>query len=100
MQFSLRNPNGPVDWRVIAKDGVDLPPRMVQTTKAQQTITVGETYDAEFSSSTAQDLLLDLLLPGQKIHTSQTLSFAPLARARRVEKSGADDSNASRMPKE
>jgi hypothetical protein len=26
---------------------------------------------------TPQDLLLDLLLPAQKIHTSQTLVFAP-----------------------
>jgi FtsP/CotA-like multicopper oxidase with cupredoxin domain len=75
MQVSLRNANGPVEWRVIAKDGADLPPDRLQTSKAQLTITVGETYDVEFSSATAQDLLLDLLLPGQKIHTSQTLSF-------------------------
>jgi len=39
--------------------------------------TVGETFDVEFSSALAQDLLLDLLLPGQKIHTTQTLSFQP-----------------------
>ncbi len=75
MQVSLRNANGPVQWRVIAKDGADLPANAVQLGKALQTITVGETYDVEFSSATAQDLLLDLLLPGQKIHTSQTLSF-------------------------
>lgn len=75
MQVSLRSPNGPAEWRVIAKDGADLPPSLIQTTKAQQTITVGETYDVEFSTATAQDVLLDLLLPGQKIHTSQTLSF-------------------------
>jgi hypothetical protein len=36
--------------------------------------------DVEFSTATAQDLLLDLLLPGQKIHTSQTLSFAAGSR--------------------
>ena len=40
-------------------------------------ITVGETYDVEFSSETTQDLLLDLLLPRQKTHTTQTLSFTP-----------------------
>jgi FtsP/CotA-like multicopper oxidase with cupredoxin domain len=72
MQVSLRNANGPVEWLNIAKDGIDLPPR---TSKAQMTITVGETYDVEFSSPTAQDLLLDLLLPAQKIHISQTLAF-------------------------
>ncbi len=32
--------------------------------------------DVEFSTATARDLLLDLLLTGQKIHTSQTLSLA------------------------
>lgn len=77
MQVSLRKPTGPVEWRVIAKDGADLPAKAVQSTKAQLTITVGETYDIEFSAATPQDLLLDLLLPGPKIHTSQTLVFAP-----------------------
>ena len=58
----------------VAKDGIDLPP---QLGKAQLTITVGETYDVEFSTDTPQDLLLDLLLPAQKIHVSQTLAFLP-----------------------
>ncbi len=72
LQVSLRNPNGPVDWLNIAKDGIDLKPVV---SKAQRTITVGETFDVEFTSSTQQDLLLDLLLPAQKIHTTQTLAF-------------------------
>jgi manganese oxidase len=72
MQVSLRNANGPVEWLNIAKDGIDLPPR---TSKAQMTVTVGETYDVEFSSPTSQDLILDLLLPAQKIHVTQTLAF-------------------------
>jgi hypothetical protein len=77
VQVSLRNATGPVEWLNIAKDGADLPPNRLRPTKAQLTITVGETYDVEFSSETAQDLLLDLLQPGQKIHTNQTLSFTP-----------------------
>ena len=77
MQVSLRNANGLVDWRVIAKDGADLPASAQQMSKAQTTITVGETYDIEFSTASSQDLLLDLFLPGQKIHTSQTLAFTP-----------------------
>jgi manganese oxidase len=75
MQVSLHNKNGTVEWRVVAKDGADLPAPLVHPSNAQLTVTVGETYDVEFSTATAQDLLLDLLLPGQKIHTSQTLSF-------------------------
>jgi FtsP/CotA-like multicopper oxidase with cupredoxin domain len=77
MQVSLRNANGPVQWLNVAKDGAELPADAVRSSMAQLTITVGETYDVEFSSDTAQDLLLDLLLPGQKIHTTQTLSFVP-----------------------
>ena len=81
MQVSLRNQSGPVEWVKIARDGADLPAHV--STSARETITVGETFDVEFSAPTAQDLVLDLLLPGQKIHTTQTLSFQspiPLAR--------------------
>jgi len=80
MQVSLHNARGPVKWRVLAKDAVDLSPAAAQFTDAQLTITVGETYDVEFVSDSAQDLLLDLLLPAQKIHTTQTLVFGPAAR--------------------
>jgi manganese oxidase len=76
MQVSLRGTNGPVEWLNIAKDGADLPAQALHPTKAQLTITVGETYDVKFSTSTPQDLLFDLLLPAQKIHITQTLSFA------------------------
>jgi FtsP/CotA-like multicopper oxidase with cupredoxin domain len=33
MQVSLRNSGGPVDWRIIAKDGADLPPISCDRTK-------------------------------------------------------------------
>lgn len=81
MQVSLRNPSGPVEWVKIARDGADLPAHV--STSAIETITVGETFDVEFSSPTAQDLTLDLLLPGQKIHTSQTLSFQSVSLSSR-----------------
>jgi hypothetical protein len=38
-------------------------------------VTVGETYDFVFATDTPQDLLLDLPLPAQKIHTTQILVF-------------------------
>jgi hypothetical protein len=75
MQVSLRNANALAEWRVIAKDGADLPPDGGELRKAELTTTVGKTYDVEFSTATPQDLLLDLLLPAQKIHSTQTLSF-------------------------
>ncbi len=81
MQVSLRNANGPVEWLSIAKDGIDFPHDSVRPTKAQFTITVGETRDVEFSTPTAQDLILELLLPGQKIRISQTLAFTSPVQA-------------------
>ena len=74
MQVSLRDANGPVEWLTIAKDAIDLRPALNRA-PARQVISVGETYDVRFSASKAQDLLLDLLLPAQKIHVTQTLAF-------------------------
>lgn len=54
----------------------------VRPSPPQLTVTVGETYDVQFSADTPQELLLDLLLPGQKIHTSQTIVFAALNRGK------------------
>jgi FtsP/CotA-like multicopper oxidase with cupredoxin domain len=79
MQVSLHNARGLVKWRVLAKDAVDLSAVATQIRDAQLTITVGETYDVEFVSDSVQEVLLDLLLPGQKIHTTQTLVFGPAA---------------------
>jgi FtsP/CotA-like multicopper oxidase with cupredoxin domain len=76
MQTGLRNSSGPVEWQIIAKDGIDLPTESMWRTKAPITVSVGETYDIEFSTDTAQDVLLELLLPGLKMRTSQTLEFS------------------------
>jgi hypothetical protein len=38
MQVSLREIKGPVEWRVIAKDGADLPSNAVRSSKAELTI--------------------------------------------------------------
>ncbi len=84
MQVSLRNSSGLTEWTAVAKDGVDLPGDQVHPTKAQFTITVGETRDVTFSTANVQDLQLELLLPAQKIHIVQTLSFVePAAGVKR-----------------
>lgn len=85
MQVSLRDAKGPVEWRVIAKDAVDRPGNAAPSTRAQLTVSVGETYDVEFAAPTPQELLLELLLPGQKIHIAKTLLFAPPVQAKGVE---------------
>jgi len=78
MQVSFRDAAGaPAQWTLIAKDGADLPASQARASPAKLTVTVGETYDVEFQSDKAQDLLFDLLQPAQKIHVVQTLVFAP-----------------------
>ena len=37
----------PVSWRVIAKDGADLPPAQIVTSRADMFLTVGATCDVE-----------------------------------------------------
>lgn len=46
---SLVQDNRPVGWRAIAKDGADLPVQQATRRDAVQVISVGETYDFEFS---------------------------------------------------
>lgn len=46
---SLSVDNRPASWRALAKDGADLPAQQATVRDATQVISVGETYDFEFS---------------------------------------------------
>jgi FtsP/CotA-like multicopper oxidase with cupredoxin domain len=76
MRASLRKAGTPVQWRIIAKDGADLPPAAATLQTAELGITVGETYDFEYEASTPQDLALEVYLPGPKVRATQGLVFA------------------------
>jgi FtsP/CotA-like multicopper oxidase with cupredoxin domain len=76
LRVSLRKAGVPVQWRIIAKDGADLPPALVKTTTAEAGITVGETFDVEFTADSPQELSLEVYLPGPKLRTTQGLIFA------------------------
>jgi FtsP/CotA-like multicopper oxidase with cupredoxin domain len=39
-----------MQWKIIAKDGADLPPAQLKFTTAEMGITVGETYDVEYQA--------------------------------------------------
>lgn len=41
----------PVQWKVIAKDGADLPPAQLRQSAADMNIAVGETYDVEYEAT-------------------------------------------------
>jgi len=76
MRASLRKAGTPVQWRIIAKDGADLPLAAATMQTAEFGITVGETYDFEYQASTPQDLALEVYLPGPKLRVTQGLVFA------------------------
>lgn len=76
MRVALRNAGTPVEWRIVAKDGADLPPATAKMQTAEVGITVGETYDFEYEASTPQELGLEVYLPGPKLRVTQGLVFA------------------------
>jgi manganese oxidase len=49
---------GPVTWRAVAKDGMELPPERATARPAVQQIGNGETYDFEFTPTAPGDLRL------------------------------------------
>jgi FtsP/CotA-like multicopper oxidase with cupredoxin domain len=57
--FLLQGPE-PVEWRAIAKDGADLPPSQATTRRAVQLVSVGETYDFEWTPSRAGNAWLEV----------------------------------------
>jgi FtsP/CotA-like multicopper oxidase with cupredoxin domain len=75
MRVSLRRAGVPVQWLIFAKDGADLPPAAATMKTAEMGITVGETYDVEYEADTAQELSLEVYLPGPKLRATQGLVF-------------------------
>lgn len=57
---TLRDGDQPAKWRAIGKDGQDLPPGQAVVRKAQQNVTVGETYDFELQPEKTGSLLLEV----------------------------------------
>jgi FtsP/CotA-like multicopper oxidase with cupredoxin domain len=47
LRVRLQSRNGLVSWRVIARDGADLPPAQILTSQADTSLTVGSTCDVE-----------------------------------------------------
>jgi FtsP/CotA-like multicopper oxidase with cupredoxin domain len=47
LRVRLSSKNGPVSWKVIARDGADLPPAQIATSPADMGLAVGSTCDVE-----------------------------------------------------
>ncbi len=76
LHVSLRQGGVPVQWRLVAKDAVDLPPAAARMKLADQIVSVGETYDVEFESAGPLELTLEGMNPGDRRRASQTLIFS------------------------
>lgn len=67
----------PLKWRVIAKDGMNLPPAQLKFSPAEKGITVGETYDVEFQAESSGLASLRIWQPSYPSSVIQPLRFVP-----------------------
>lgn len=68
MSVLLRNGDKPLEWRVVAKDGADLPSRQIHASSTPVILAPGETYDVEVVPTATDKLVLDyglFALPGE-----------------------------------
>ena len=56
--IALLNGEQPMQWKLIAKDGAELPASQAVAKPAQLTFAAGEIYDVEFTPQSAGDLTL------------------------------------------
>lgn len=63
MQVSLSEAGRPVQWKAVAKDGAELPAPLATAIPARGVLTVGETRDFEYQSSSPAQLQMEAFLP-------------------------------------
>jgi manganese oxidase len=78
MEIRLEAAGAPVKWRPRAKDGADLPLGHRTPCTAQQTLSIGETYDFEFQPETAGLLTLYATRPAVVFPPEITPSHRPV----------------------
>jgi hypothetical protein len=55
--------DAPVQWKVVAKDGADLPPAQLKSSGADMKITAGQTYDVEYQADHPPSIDLRIWVP-------------------------------------
>jgi FtsP/CotA-like multicopper oxidase with cupredoxin domain len=75
LRVRLTNKDVPVQWKVIAKDGADLPPGQVRFSKADMGISVGETYDVEYQAEAPGLAELEIWQPSFPSKVTLPLKF-------------------------
>jgi manganese oxidase len=64
LEMALLSGDDPVQWRAVAKDGADLPPRLATVRPARLAFSPGEIYDFEFTPPAAGELRLGFVRTG------------------------------------
>ena len=78
ISVSLRRSNDTVMWRPLAKDGADLPGERRSEVTARQLVSIGETYDYEFSPAEAGEYGLEVRTGlGRLLATLPLIAVAP-----------------------
>lgn len=75
LRVRLVSKDVPVRWKVLAKDGADLPPAQLQPAEAELAITVGETYDVEYQADSPSSAELQVWTPSFPVRVTQPLKF-------------------------
>ena len=75
LRVRLTKKGEPVQWKVIAKDGADLPPAQLRSSRADMGITVGETYDVEYQAETPGLADLEIRQPSFPTPVTLPLKF-------------------------
>jgi FtsP/CotA-like multicopper oxidase with cupredoxin domain len=75
LRVRLVGNDAPLQWKVIAKDGADLPPAQLKSSVAEMTITVGEAYDVEYQSDHPGEVDLQVWFPPFPVRLTQPLTF-------------------------
>ena len=78
LEIRLEAAGVPVKWRPRAKDGADLPPGHRALCAAQQTLSVGETYDFEFRPETVGQITVHATRPAAVFPPEITPSHRPV----------------------
>jgi hypothetical protein len=75
LRVRLTCKDAPVQWKVVAKDGADLPPAQLKSSAADMGITVRESYDVEYQQDTPGFANLQIWLPVFPVMATQPLKF-------------------------
>jgi len=75
LRVRLVGNDAPLQWKVIAKDGADLPPSQLKSSLAEMTITVGEAYDVKYQSDHPGEVDLQVWFPPFPVRLTQPLTF-------------------------